>query len=166
MEELNTVVEDVLNEQSKLLWKWRSHIVHLLSQPLNPSNAEADGQEYQRTLDEQGEVETYLQSYVALLADRREAMVNERTLLAAHDVREKRLRHTKAAMRAATAAAGDALTIPDGVDMQPEHEVMHSTLSTERKNLLLALKGRAVKSVSKRRVALCCLILIDSFRYW
>ncbi len=66
----------------------RQH-AYLLSQPLNPGNAEAGGQEYQRTLDEHGEVETYLQSYVALLADRGESMVNEPTFLAAHDVREK-----------------------------------------------------------------------------
>ena len=47
----------------------------------------ADGEEYQRTLDDQGEAETYLQAYAALLADRREAMYNERTILAAHDAR-------------------------------------------------------------------------------
>lgn len=43
---------------------------------------EVDGQEYQRTLVDQGEVETYLQDYAVLLADRRVALINERVLLA------------------------------------------------------------------------------------
>lgn len=152
MEELNEVVEYVLNEQAMLLWKWRSHIISLLSRPLNSGDSEADGQEYQRTLDEQSEVETYMQCYVALLADRREALVNERTLLAVHDVREKRQRQTKAAMKAAAAAADDNLLKPEGFDIQPEHEAMHSTLSAERKDLLLELNGRAVRSVSHLRI--------------
>lgn len=58
----------------------------LLTKKLSPGD-QADGQEYQRTLDDQGEAETYLQAYTALLADRRESLVNERTLLAAHDAR-------------------------------------------------------------------------------
>lgn len=43
MGELDTAVEDVLNEQSKFLWKWRSHVIHLY-QPLNLGNSDADGQ--------------------------------------------------------------------------------------------------------------------------
>lgn len=54
-----------------------------MTEGLNPRE-DADGQEYQRSLDNQGEAETYLQAYTALLADRREALTNERTLLAAH----------------------------------------------------------------------------------
>lgn len=120
----------------------------LLSQPLNKKDADADGQEYQKTLDDQGEAETYLQAYAALLADRREALTNERTLLAAHDVREKQLRQTKAAMKA-VATAEDNLDHPEGVDLQPEHEVLHKELSAERKAIVLGLNGRSIKSVCK-----------------
>ncbi|KDR77994.1 hypothetical protein GALMADRAFT_244962 [Galerina marginata CBS 339.88] len=145
MEEVNTVIEEVFNEETNLLWKWRAHIMGLLTKSLNPGENEADGQEYQRTLDDQGEAETYMQAYAALLADRREALVNERTLLATHDVREKQVRQTKAAMRAA--AVDDDFDIPEGLEIQPEHEVLHKELSTQRKNILLKLQGRAIKSM-------------------
>jgi len=148
MDEANGIIEEILNEQSALLWAWRSHINTLLTQKLSPGEDEADGQEYQRTLDNQGEAETYLQAYTALLADRREALVNERTLLAAHDAREKKLRHTKAAIKAAAAAVEAQLEIPDDVELQPEHEVLHKELSEQRKDLLQQLNGRAIKSVS------------------
>ena len=147
MDEVNTLVEDVLNEQSTLLWKWREHIMSILTKPLNAGD-EADGQEYQRSLDDQGEAEIYMQAYAALLADRREALVNERTLLATHDAREMKLRQTKAAMRAAVAMAEGELNVPDGMEILPEHEVLHGELSTQRKNIVLALQGRAIKSVS------------------
>ena len=149
MEEANSLLEEVFNPQAALLWKWRTHVMGLLTRPLNAGDDEVDGEEYQRTLDDQGEAEAYLQAYAALLADRREALINERTLLAAHDVREKKLRHTKAAMKAAAATwqQAEVLEVTEGLDLQPEHEVMHKDLSTERKALLLQLKGRALKSV-------------------
>ncbi|KAK0481947.1 hypothetical protein EDD18DRAFT_1043951, partial [Armillaria luteobubalina] len=59
----------------------------LLTQKLSASENEADGGKYQRSLDNQGEAETYLQAYTALLADHQEALVNKRTLLAVHDAR-------------------------------------------------------------------------------
>ncbi|KAF8870912.1 SNF2 family N-terminal domain-containing protein [Gymnopilus junonius] len=149
MDEANSLIEHVFNEQSALLWKWRTHIMRLLMKPLNHEEADqAEGDEYQRSLDDQGEVETYMQAYAALLADRREALVNERTLLAAHDVREKQLRHTKAAMKAAATMSADGeLDIPEDIEILPEHEVLHKELSNQRKNILLALQGRAVKSI-------------------
>ena len=140
------MIKDVLNEQADLLWEWRERIMVLLSRPLTQKEDEADGQEYQRTLDDQGEAETYLQAYAALLADRRVALINERTLLAAHDVREKHLRKTKAAFKA-THTLDSALEIPDDLDIQPEHEVLHKSLSDKRKDILVNLRGRAIKSV-------------------
>jgi E3 ubiquitin-protein ligase SHPRH len=142
------LIEDVLNEQADLLWEWREHIMVLLSQPLAQREDEADGQEYQRTLDDQGEAETYMQAYSALLADRRVALTNERTLLAAHNVREKHLRKTKAAFKAAHTSLESELEIPDGLDIQPEHEVLHKELSNRRNDILAKLGGRAIKSVS------------------
>jgi len=77
--------EAVLNEKSNFIWSWRTA---LLTKPLNPEKDETvNGQEYQRTLNDRGEAEKYLQAYVALVADRSEATVSERTLLAARDAR-------------------------------------------------------------------------------
>jgi len=145
------VIDEVLNEQCTLLWEWRTAIISLLTQKLSPGEAEADGEEYQRTLDNQGEAETYLQSYTTLLADRRQALINERTLLAAHDQREKKLRHTKAAIKA---AANDEGFHTEDIELQPEHEVLHTKLSTQRKELLQHLDGRAVRSVSPNFLSL------------
>ncbi|KAJ6581273.1 SNF2 family N-terminal domain-containing protein [Mycena capillaripes] len=144
-EEANEMIENVLNQQSSLLWEWRGRMTDLLTQQLTPGE-EADGQEYQRTLDDQGEAETYLVNYASLLADRREALLKERTLLAAHDAREKKLRHTKAAIKAA-AALDSPIERLDDIELQPEHEVLNTELSTKRKNLFAALEGRAIKSV-------------------
>ncbi|TFK26931.1 hypothetical protein FA15DRAFT_666880 [Coprinopsis marcescibilis] len=155
MEEANTLIDDVLNAQSRLLSEWRARIMELLTEKLNAGD-EADGQEYQRNLDNQSEAEVYMQAYGALLADRREALVNERTLLAAHDAREKRLRHTKAAMKAATALDqikqmqnfdSEHLQMPQDFEMHPEHQVLYKQLSDQRKALVAELNGRAIKSV-------------------
>ncbi|KAF8630101.1 hypothetical protein AX17_005497 [Amanita inopinata Kibby_2008] len=153
MEEGNDIIE-ILNDQTELLWKWRSHITSLLTQKLNNgSNEEADGQEYQRNLDNQGEAETYLQVYAALLADRREALSSERNLLATHDAREQKMRSTKAAKKAAAAALIERgeehhlERVDDSVEIRPEHEVLQKELSDQRKELLQQLNGRAIKSI-------------------
>ncbi|KAJ6504820.1 SNF2 family N-terminal domain-containing protein [Mycena vitilis] len=145
-EEANRIIEAVLNQQSSLLWRWRGRMTELLTQQLT-AGEEADGQEYQRTLDDQGEAETYLANYASLLADRREALLKERTLLAAHDAREKKFRHTKTAIKAA-AALDTPLELPEDMELQPEHEVLHKNLSEMRKNFLPKLCGRAIKSVA------------------
>ena len=147
MDEANDIIDDLLNKQSRLLWLWRSRITDLLTRKLSATNDEADGQEYSRTLDTQGEAEAYLQAYAALLADRREVLVAERTLLAAHDVREKKLRHTKAARRAAEAALQTDFEAVGDVELEPEHEVLHKQLSDKRKELIQPFQGRAIKSI-------------------
>ncbi|PPQ99586.1 hypothetical protein CVT24_005165 [Panaeolus cyanescens] len=154
MEEMNTVIEQVLNAQSTLLWEWRGHIVELLSRPVSPGEGDADGQEYQRTLDDQGEAEAYLQAYTALFSDRRLALVNERALLAAHDIKEKQARKTMAAAAARAAAALEEENfrrengITEGeVELNPEHEVLHKNLSDKRKVILTKLNKRSVKSI-------------------
>lgn len=85
-----------------------------------------------------------MQAYSALLADMREALINERTLLAAHDAREDQLRHTKAA---ANAALEDGLGASEDVEMRPEHEILFEELYEKRNKLIEGLDGRAVKSV-------------------
>lgn len=156
MEEGNDIVA-VLNDQSELLWEWRTQITQLLTEPLNNGGNEADGQEYQRNLDNQGEAETHLRAYAALLADRREALSSERNLLAVHEGRERKTRSTKASKRARDAAAmnwegaDDEMQgleqLDDDAEQRPEDEVLFKELSDERKKLLLSLNGRAMKSV-------------------
>ncbi|KAJ6485956.1 SNF2 family N-terminal domain-containing protein [Mycena sanguinolenta] len=145
--EANEIIENVLNEQATLLWEWRGRLTASLTQQLTPGQ-EADGEEYQRTLDAQGEAEIYLINYTALLADRREALLKERTLLAAHDAREKKIRHTKAAMKAAAALDTPPIERSDHLELQPEHQVLHLELSSKRKGLIAELQGRAIKSVA------------------
>ncbi|KAH8101241.1 SNF2 family N-terminal domain-containing protein [Cristinia sonorae] len=151
MEEANDMIDEVLNLQGALIWKWRSHLVGLLTQSLTNSD-NADGQEYSRSLDTQGEAETYLQNYVTLLADRREALNSERTLLAVHEGKETKSRNTKAAVRAAALAMdpevieelGDLLADLDA----PQNQVLHVELSTERKTILEDFdSSRALRSV-------------------
>ncbi|KAI0641041.1 SNF2 family N-terminal domain-containing protein [Trametes meyenii] len=152
MDEGNELIEGLLNKQSKLLWQWRMKLIALLTQPLGTQDQDADGQEYTRSLDTQGEAETYLQAYAALLADRRETLTAERTLLAAHDVREVKARKTKAARGTRYGELEEAQTLDldklEDHDVQPEHQVMLKTLNDERKALLDDFDpGRAVKSI-------------------
>ncbi|KAF7799206.1 hypothetical protein EIP86_010437 [Pleurotus ostreatoroseus] len=149
IEEANDMVHDVLNPQASLLWKWRVHLVSLLTQPLTSEDGDADGQEYARSLETQGEAEIYLQAYAALLADRKEAMTSERTLLAALDVKEKKARRTKAANKAAEALLEDeVLKVINDLEVQPENQVLHKELHDERKAILDAGDpSRAVRSV-------------------
>ncbi|KAI0742548.1 SNF2 family N-terminal domain-containing protein [Daedaleopsis nitida] len=154
MEEAEELIEGLLNEQSKLLWQWRQKLITLLTEPLGSSGADADGQEYNRSLETQGEAEAHLQAYAALLADRRETLTAERTLLAAHDVREVKARKTKAAQKAQAskdAVADEEILDLDKIDeydVLPEHQVMAKGLHDERKALLDNFDpGRAVKSI-------------------
>ncbi|GLB44340.1 putative SNF2 family N-terminal domain [Lyophyllum shimeji] len=155
VEEAHYIMQDILNNQSSLIWEWRTHMTGLLTQRLTAAEGEdtPDGEEYQRTLDAQGEAEAYLQAYQALLSDRRQALSNERTLLAAHDVREKKGRQTQAALAAAAAEKEgevegmEGMEVAEDVELKPEHEVLHAQLSVRRKELLKRLDGRAIKSV-------------------
>jgi E3 ubiquitin-protein ligase SHPRH len=153
-----------MNEQATLLLEWRLKLYNLLTQKLSPDQKEVvDGEEYARSLEVQGEAEIYLQAYSALAADRRQVLIAERTLLAAHDARERKLRRTKAAIKASLALeliskknsqageAGEAdtkkLEFENGVELTPEQEVLKNELAAKRKVLLERFQGRAVKSV-------------------
>ncbi|KAF7317918.1 SNF2 family helicase [Mycena kentingensis (nom. inval.)] len=145
IEEANEVIETVINPQSRLIFEWRDSLTALLTKRLTPGE-DADGQEYQRTLDDQGEAESYLRNYSALLADHREAFLKERSLLAKSDAAEKKARHTKAAIKAAAALDDPELNIQNEIELQPEHEVLYKQLAAQRKGLLTTLDGRALKS--------------------
>ncbi|KAG1857719.1 SNF2 family N-terminal domain-containing protein [Suillus subalutaceus] len=146
-DEANEIIELALNEQTALLWEWRTCIYTLLTQKLAANNDQADGEEYSRTLETQGEAEIYMQAYAALLADRREAISSERTLLAAHDAREHKVRRTKAAARAAARAMSEDFEIPEDVEVQPQHEILHRDLTEQRKDLHDQFSGRALRSI-------------------
>ena len=151
MEEADELIDQVLNAQSRVVWKWRAQIYNLLTQRLTARNdkGEADGQEYSRTLETQGEAETYLQAYAMLLADRREVLSAERTILAVHDAKERKRRKTTAAAKAIAAESGerDAELLTEDIELQPEHEVLKEELTLTRKALLEKFMGRAVKSI-------------------
>ena len=151
MVEANDMIRDFLNEQGALIWKWRKQLIALLTKPLASSdNDDADGQEYTRSLETQGEAEAYLQAYAALLADRREATTSERTLLAVLDVKEKKSRKTKAANRANGMIMDNdvALVQLDNDEQQPEHQVLLSDLHLARKTILFDFdSNRSVRSI-------------------
>ena len=122
----------------------------LLTQSLK-ADGQADGEEYNRSLEVQGEADMYIQAYTSLLADRRAALVAERTLLAIHDGKEKKLRKTRAANKATAAAAAiEALHRPEvqeDAELQPEHEILFRELTNVRKALLEDFDDRAIKSI-------------------
>jgi E3 ubiquitin-protein ligase SHPRH len=151
LEEADQLVDQVLNAQSRLLWQWRTRIYNLLTQSLTASNdkGEADGQEYSRTLDTQGEAEIYLRAYAMLLADRREVLSAERTALAVHDARERKRRKTAAAAKAVALEPDepDLGLVTEDIEPQPEHDALNKELMDTRKTLLMNFGGRAVKSI-------------------
>ncbi|KAG8882452.1 hypothetical protein FRB98_003695 [Tulasnella sp. 332] len=137
----------ILEEQRVLLWEWREHIFELLMEKIVSDGDDADGQEYQRALETQAEAECYLQEYAALLADRREVLTLERTALAAHDARETKLRHTKAAARAAAAlqdeVAAEIMELDDEANAATKN-----TLKAKRKECRTGhISKRALKSI-------------------
>lgn len=159
MDEVKKLIEHSLNPQTELLWEWRDKLLALLTQPLSStaSDADADGEEFTRSIETQGEAEAYLQAYTDLFADRRAALTAERTLLAAHDTKEAHLRKTKAAQKATDAvywAEEEAVTdvqmekLEEG-EVQPQHEVLQKELK-EKRTALLQLNStgtsRAIKS--------------------
>jgi E3 ubiquitin-protein ligase SHPRH len=151
--EINEIIELGFNPQAKLLWEWRLKLHELLSQKLTSDGDQADGQEYTRSLEVQSEAEVYLQAYAAILADRREMLMAERTLLATHDAKEKKERKTKIAMAAELDDMPIALVQSEGgepLNATPEHEVLLKNLNDERKKLLLGKDDnphRAVRTI-------------------
>jgi len=65
--------------------------------------------------------------------------------LAVIEHKEKRLRKTKAAAKAV--AAEEQFEIPEDLELQPEHQVIHKELADARRELLIGFQDRAVKSI-------------------
>jgi len=143
------MITDLLNAQTNLLWQWRGRLAELLTRSISSESGEdADGREYARSLETQGEAETFLHAYSVLLNDRREALFAEKSLLAAHDGRGKFKRATAAAMRALDRAAeADVEMMNDFDETRPEDQVLRRDLMEERLILLDPFQGRALKSI-------------------
>jgi E3 ubiquitin-protein ligase SHPRH len=166
LEEADKLIDQVLNAQSRLLWKWRTHIYNLLTQNLTASNNEVDGQEYSRALDTQAEAEIYLRAYTMLLADRREVLSAERTALAVHDARERKRRKTAAATKAISLSLElvdepdlGLATVTDDMEPQPEHGTLKKELMDTRMTLLTDFGGRAVKTIMVDLMAIAAKIV-------
>ncbi|KAG8820600.1 hypothetical protein FRC19_008738, partial [Serendipita sp. 401] len=132
-------VIDILNEQTRILFEWKSHVIELITQPLI-TEAEPDDEKtpYERALEIQQECEAFLMAYQALLADRREAMIAERTQLAALEDREVRVRKT--------AAASKAQKDKEDVVVISEEKMILNGLDKARHALRNSIQGRALKS--------------------
>ena len=142
------MITDLLTAQTNLLWQWRGRLVELLTRSIGSDSGEdPDGKEYARSLETQGEAETFLHAYTVLLNDRREALFAEKSLLAAHDGRGKFKRATAAAMRALDGAADGNVDMNDLYDTRPEDQVLRQDLMEERLFLLDPFQGRALKSI-------------------
>ncbi|KZT19573.1 hypothetical protein NEOLEDRAFT_1159005 [Neolentinus lepideus HHB14362 ss-1] len=142
MDEANQILAVRLNRQTELLWIWRARIYALLTQKLSGGD-QATGDEYAQSLDSQGEAETYLEAYAALMADRRESLMAERTVLHQDSAKEKKKRKTRTAQEAAVDDESDE----EDLELQPEHEVLKKQLTDARNELRRGFRGRAVKSV-------------------
>lgn len=143
------MITDLLNAQANLLWQWRSRLVELLARSIGSESGEdADGKEYARSLETQGEAETFLHAYFVSLNDRRGALFAEKSLLAAHDGRGKFKRATLAATRADDGRAdADVEMFNDLHETRPEDQVLQKDLIEERLILLDSFQGRALKSI-------------------
>jgi E3 ubiquitin-protein ligase SHPRH len=143
------MITDLLNAQTNLLWQWRGRLVELLTRSISSgSGDDADGKEYARSLETQGEAETFLHAYFVLLNDRREALFAEKSLLAAHDARGKFKRATLVASKAHNRVAdADVEMINDLPETRPEDQVLRKGLMEERSLLLDPFQGRALKSI-------------------
>ncbi|KAF8512949.1 SNF2 family N-terminal domain-containing protein [Hysterangium stoloniferum] len=149
IEEANDIL-DLLNDQAELIWSWRDHIFTLLTQKLSgPEGNQADGEEYGRSLDTQGEVEAYLQAYASLIADRKEALIAERTALATHDAKDVHERRTLTAKKAQITEAGDNFDDYNDDDIPdiPKDTVLQNKLGDVRKELRAKHGTRAVKTM-------------------
>ncbi|KAK8846763.1 hypothetical protein IAR55_005851 [Kwoniella newhampshirensis] len=95
-EQANNLLK-ILNDNAVLVFEWRAKILALLSSPIDPKEkVSALRLEWQLIK----VVEAYLIAYASAIADRKEFMLESRSLLATHDARVTKQRITKAALNA------------------------------------------------------------------
>ncbi|WWC87137.1 uncharacterized protein L201_002023 [Kwoniella dendrophila CBS 6074] len=119
---------DIMNDNAYLVFEWRAKILALLSSPIDADTAaaQAPGQStevvdpeaeyYAEALKAQGEVEAYMMAFAAAIGDRREFLLENRSLLVEHESRQKKQRSTKAAINAL--ADSTMQDVPDDVQLQ------------------------------------------------
>lgn len=73
--------------------------------------------------------------------------------MAAHDVRERKIRHTAAAIKAA--AALDKTGALQDDELQPEHEAMQKDFAQARKDIKAGYQGRAMRSIVVDLAGVC-----------
>lgn len=141
-----------------MLFEWKAHLIELITQKLIEDAEEGDDKTpYEKALEVQQECEAFLQAYQSLLvrdnfftfplfselmmfiqADRREALIAERTFLATAENREDKTRKTAAATKAAKA-------VKEGLFLEFEEKSILTALDKARHALTTALAGRALK---------------------
>ncbi|BEI82473.1 hypothetical protein CcaverHIS002_0303410 [Cutaneotrichosporon cavernicola] len=124
IEQSNSLLK-ILNDNALLVHSWRQKLYELLTGPVEAPNEEVplpgEGQEvenpdeeyYAKALQAQGEIEAYLTAYAAAIADRKEMLVEDRTILATHESRITKKRVTKNSKDAAEDAQNIDLTQVD-----------------------------------------------------
>ncbi|WWC59243.1 uncharacterized protein I303_101793 [Kwoniella dejecticola CBS 10117] len=103
---------EIMNDNAFLVFEWRAKILALLSSPIDADNTathdqgestdvvDPETEYYAEALKAQGEVEAFMTAFAAAIADRKEFLLENRSLLAEHDARETKQRSTKAALNA------------------------------------------------------------------
>ncbi|WRT65006.1 uncharacterized protein IL334_001947 [Kwoniella shivajii] len=119
---------EILNDNAYLVFDWRAKILALLSSPIDADTADqrapGEGQDvedpeaeyYAEALKAQGEVEAYMIAFAAAIADRKEFLLENRSILAAHDAKQTKQRSTKAAINAMIDV--EMVNVPDDVQEQ------------------------------------------------
>lgn len=106
IEQSNSLLK-ILNDNALLVHSWRQKLYELLTGPVEAPNEEVplpgegqqvenpDDEYYAKALEAQGEIEAYLTAYAAAVADRKEMLLEDRTILATHESRITKKRITK-----------------------------------------------------------------------
>ncbi|KAH7107566.1 SNF2 family N-terminal domain-containing protein [Auriculariales sp. MPI-PUGE-AT-0066] len=131
MDQGNEVI-DRLARQADLIYEWRSALVERLTMQLG-NDEPATGNEYEQGIKAQVTAEAYLQAYTSLLADRRESLTSERSVLAALDNQEPRLRKVAKGARKEWQPEEEREAIPlDTVGEDVDHGILLAQLMTKR----------------------------------
>lgn len=120
----------ILNDNASLVFNWRAKVIKLLQTPLEAEEdavpAPGQGQDvenpeeeyYAEALKAQGDVEAYLTAYAAVIADRKEFLLEQRTALAEHEGDLKKKRVTNRAKEAELNAAPVELSDVDDLTLK------------------------------------------------
>ncbi|CAK9783442.1 hypothetical protein CC85DRAFT_282178 [Cutaneotrichosporon oleaginosum] len=125
IEQSNSLLK-ILNDNALLVHSWREKLYELLTGPVEAVDEEVplpghgqnvenpEEEYYAKALQAQGEIEAYLTAYAAVIADRKEMLLEDRTILATVESRITKKRVTKNSKEAAAdAQAVDLNTVDD-----------------------------------------------------